>query len=830
MEYRGQRFECGDDALFRAVESVVENVNHRVYSLGDQARVLVIGSESARIASFLSHQVRFPSVVEPADLSRRSGDGVFYLESAHNLRDLPAKSFDVVLVFNWASTTLKALQLLAFHANRVLRVNGFLAGTGIFCGIEAVSGPSADIRKITTQTLHEFRSSVESSGFSVQIASDLSLEGRVRMEYSDDFKESMCLNASIQDGSIVCAKFFAIKSTASAIPSAGIGAESAEATETATTTSTGSTADKEAPTKPLTSAPRPMYHLSPTSRRVIVSGTSLGLPNSLHPDTSFFDPTNFDRVFQGVNCISQLTDGDKQDILDKNVVQVLKIDGKRVQRPLTKPSEVIQLASKLGHFDVQKEYGVPKYVVDTLDTTYQLAIAAGLEALYKANILKRDTATDGSVCFTLPEEMKATTGVIFASSFPCLDSCVQEVTQTVDAHVRSIMSGGKIENKHIYDRKLLFKLLVMANNQLAELICARGPNTHVNSACSSMTQAIAMAEDWIRLGRCERVVVISADNATSPNLLPYLGTGFLSLTAATTAPTIETGAVPFDKSRTGMILGMGAAGMVLESLPACHNRGGRPMTEIVASHFLNSAFHASLLDRKHIAEEFVRFVDGLEHRFGIDRHKLAEDCVYYSHETFTCSKGGCAKAELDALAAALGEDSKAKVLVCNTKGFTGHPMGVGIEDVVAVESLDRGLVPPIANFKELDERLGKITLSQGGTHSRKYALRFAAGFGSQFVYVLYRKWDESCERELGAAEEVIELAPKTKLSCAVDDSSDSGDEDLAKKEIYAQPQAGAGSRNRGSFREALSVLDGSEGGSSRNPHVDLDIDDACSVM
>ena len=54
-----------------------------------------------------------------------------------------------------------------------------------------------------------------------------------------------------------------------------------------------------------------------------------------------------------------------------------------------------------------------------------------------------------------------------------------------------------------------------------------------------------------------------------------------------------------------------------------------------------------------------------------------------------------------------------KIVIANTKGFTGHPMGVGIEDVVAIKSLETGLVPPIPNFKEVDPDLGELNLSQG---------------------------------------------------------------------------------------------------------------------
>ena len=59
-----------------------------------------------------------------------------------------------------------------------------------------------------------------------------------------------------------------------------------------------------------------------------------------------------------------------------------------------------------------------------------------------------------------------------------------------------------------------------------------------------------------------------------------------------------------------MILGMGAAGLVLEEEASFAARQWTPKCELLGSHFLNSAFHASLLDREHIAEELERFITG----------------------------------------------------------------------------------------------------------------------------------------------------------------------------------------------------------------------------
>lgn len=65
-------------------------------------------------------------------------------------------------------------------------------------------------------------------------------------------------------------------------------------------------------------------------------------------------------------------------------------------------------------------------------------------------------------------------------------------------------------------------------------------------------------------------------------------------------------------------------------------------------------------------------------------------------------------------------------------------MGVSFEDVVAAEVLVSGIVPPIANNAQLDPHLGNdLKLSRGGSYPCKYAIRFAAGFGSQIALALY---------------------------------------------------------------------------------------------
>ena len=131
-------------------------------------------------------------------------------------------------------------------------------------------------------------------------------------------------------------------------------------------------------------------------------------------------------------------------------------------------------------------------------------------------------------------------------------------------------------------------------------------------------------------------------------------------------------------------------------------------------------------------------VTAAERRFGINRYAMAPQTVFMSHETYTPARGGSASAEVIALRNTFGEAAN-DIVVANTKGFTGHPMGVGVEDVIAVKILEYGIVPPVPNFKEVDPDLGVLNLSRGGRYPVQYALHLAAGFGSQISFTLTRR-------------------------------------------------------------------------------------------
>jgi acyl transferase domain-containing protein/NAD(P)-dependent dehydrogenase (short-subunit alcohol dehydrogenase family)/acyl carrier protein len=507
-----------------------------------------------------------------------------------------------------------------------------------------------------------------------------------------------------------------------------------------------------------------------TGKPVAITGAALGLPGTKH----IFDDTNIGRLLRGEQFIDAIPLRFRQEMLDKHITRLVKNDNGGSFETITDVADVIKLAGRGGDFDLENEFGVSAERNAALDRVTQLAIAVGLDALRDAGIplvLRYKTTSKGSQLpdrWMLPDALRDDTGVIFASAFPGLNSLADEMSryaadrarrdqlaalqslrarvtetngdstlaQEIDHRIEELCDAIEKE-PYVFDRRFLFRVLPMGHSQFAEFIGARGPNTAINAACASTTQAVALAEDWIRAGRCRRVVVVAADDITTDYLIGWMGAGFLASGAAATDDVVEKAAVPFDRRRHGMIIGMGAAGLVVESAESARERGLQPICEVLSAVTANSAFHGTRLDVQHISQVMEDLVSKAEVATGIQRHEIAPRMVFVSHETYTPARGGSAAAEIHALRKVFGKAAN-HIVIANTKGFTGHAMGAGVEDVLAVKALETGVVPPVANFKEVDPELGELNLSKGGVYPVEYALRLGAGFGSQISMTLLR--------------------------------------------------------------------------------------------
>ena len=387
-------------------------------------------------------------------------------------------------------------------------------------------------------------------------------------------------------------------------------------------------------------------HAAPAPIRIGITGAALGLPGT----TRVFDDENVVRILRGDGFITSVPADMRAQILDRGITRLVKgSNGEAHFETITDPEEVIRLVGRAGSFDLVDEFGFPEDRLAALDRVTRLAIAAGIDALRDAGIplvRKYKITSTGSrlpVGWSLPESLRDDTAVVFGSAFPGLDQFAHTmqayyedrarrdrlgelralVERVADAGVRAEVDGriaaleAELEaSPHRFDRRFLFQVLSMGHSQFAEHIGARGPNLALNGACATGTQAMAVAGDLIREGRCRRAIVVTADDITTDTLFPWFASGFLASGAAATDARVEDAALPFDRRRHGLLIGMGGAALVVEDLAAAAERGIQPICEVLGTVVANSAFHGSRLDVEHIAGVMERLVSEVETTWG----------------------------------------------------------------------------------------------------------------------------------------------------------------------------------------------------------------------
>jgi 3-oxoacyl-(acyl-carrier-protein) synthase/NAD(P)-dependent dehydrogenase (short-subunit alcohol dehydrogenase family)/acyl carrier protein len=510
--------------------------------------------------------------------------------------------------------------------------------------------------------------------------------------------------------------------------------------------------------------------------KIVFSGAAVGLPGK---SQRVFSDNGFRRLLAGHSMIDPVPVGDQDRMVDKNMLKVVKSgNGDSYFQKVEDRQGVIRLAGQYGRFDLKEDYGLDFDWLNGADVTDRLAVAAGIECLNDAGIplqrvfRKTSKGTEIPDGWALPAALQADTAVLFASIYAGLDNFLDEVDRYYRSKYGSAAADGvraeyfkRLEQagstaerwaadrwfvsetqrlqllegngEYGFNRNLVKDFCCKANSLFAQLIRARGPNVHVDSACASQAVALALAEDMLRSGRARRVIVLSADVITSSRLLEWFGASFLAVGAAASDEHVTDAALPFDRRRHGLILGSGASAVMLETEEAVRARGMQPIAELLGTHASNSAFHMTRIDAAHVAEEMRVFMERIERTHGLSREELAPKTMFMSHETYTPARGGSAQAEVKALKAAFGSSWR-EVLVSNTKGMTGHCQGAGIENVAALRSLQYGQAPPVVNLEEQDPEFEGVRFSQGGKEELDYALGFSAGFGSQLAMFMLK--------------------------------------------------------------------------------------------
>ena len=163
-------------------------------------------------------------------------------------------------------------------------------------------------------------------------------------------------------------------------------------------------------------------------------------------------------------------------------------------------------------------------------------------------------------------------------------------------------------------------------------------------------------------------------------------------------------------------------------------RASTPICEVLGSVTANSAFHGTRLDVDHIGQVMEDVVAQAERARRRAATRSRGETVFVSHETYTPARGGSAAAEIHALRAGVrrpaptGSSSPTPRASPATRWASAS----------RTSSRSRRSRPASSrrcpNFRDVDPELGELNLSKGGAYPVRYALRLAAGFGSQISH------------------------------------------------------------------------------------------------
>ena len=260
----------------------------------------------------------------------------------------------------------------------------------------------------------------------------------------------------------------------------------------------------------------------------------------------------------------------------------------------------------------------------------------------------------------------------------------------------------------------------------------KGESISIVTACASSTHAIGEAYKTIKQGY-EDVIIAGG---TESSICPIGIAGFENMKALCTSEDINRASIPFDKERSGFVMGEGAGIVVLEELEHAKKRGAKIYAELIGFGSTTDAYHITSPNPNGEggAKAMIRAIE--------DAGIKPKDIDYINaHGTSTHLNDST---ETLAIKAALGEASK-KVMVSSTKGNIGHLLGAagGVEAVICVKAIENGIVPPTINYKEKDEECDlDIVPNEPRKEELNIVMSNSLGFGGHNASIIISNYKE----------------------------------------------------------------------------------------
>lgn len=369
----------------------------------------------------------------------------------------------------------------------------------------------------------------------------------------------------------------------------------------------------------------------------------------------------------------------------------------------------VKIAGIVRDFDETVYYGVEgcfdKKEAKRMDMFTKYAVVAAHEAI-------EDAGTD------FADVDKFRKGVIVGSGIGGIDLTLSE-------HCKYLEKGaGRIS---------AFYIPMMISNMAAGTVAMKtkfmGANYDVSTACASATHSIGEAFRKIKDGYLD----VCLTGGTESTNVEFTFAGFSNMKALTKCDNLERASVPFDKERSGFVLGEGSGMLVLEEYEHAKARGAKIYAEV--------AGYGATCDAYHMTSPMpTGEAAGMGMTLAMQEAGLAPSEIDYinAHGTSTHLND---LYETNAIKLAFGDDAK-NVKISSTKSMTGHLLGAAgaIEAIVCAKSIEENIIHATVGYKVPDEECDLDYCVNGNVeHEVNAVLSNSLGFGGHNATICLKK-------------------------------------------------------------------------------------------
>lgn len=272
----------------------------------------------------------------------------------------------------------------------------------------------------------------------------------------------------------------------------------------------------------------------------------------------------------------------------------------------------------------------------------------------------------------------------------------------------------------------------MASGNVALKFQAKGPSLPIMTACATSTNAIGEAYRTIKHGYADAIIA----GGTEATIVTLAVSGFTNCMALTQNPDAASASIPFDKRRSGFVMGEGAGVIVLEEYEHAAARGAHIYGEVCGYGNTNDAYHMTAPDPDALGSS--KAIQMAVKEAGI---RDTDEIYINAHGTSTPIND---KTETKAIKLALGETVARKAHISSTKSMTGHMLGAagGVEAIATVLALKNGVIPPTIGYVEPDPECDlDYTPNQAMQAAVTLGISTSLGFGGHNGCLAFRKFE-----------------------------------------------------------------------------------------